>query len=44
MPSKSKQLLSISSDYGMTFGEYLFELLSGNEMSYEIVRRFLEDN
>lgn len=44
MPSKSKQLLSISRDYGMTFGEYLFELLSGNEMSYEIVRRFLEDN
>lgn len=44
LPNKTKQLLSISSDYGMSYGEYLFELLSGDESSYEIVQKYLEDN
>ncbi len=41
---KAKQLLTISNEYGMSYGEYLFELLSGDESSYEIVRKYLEDN
>ena len=41
IPSKVKQLISASRDYGMSFGEYLFELLSGDENSYNIVRKYL---
>lgn len=40
-PSKVKQLISSARDYGMSFGEYLFELLSGDENSYNLVRKYL---
>lgn len=40
-PSKAKHLISASRDYGMSFGEYLFELLSGDENSYNIIRKYL---
>ena len=41
LPGKVKQLLSTARNYGISFGEYLFELLSGDESSYELVRKYL---
>ncbi len=40
-PSKMKQMISNARDYGISLGEYLFELLSGDENSYELVRKYL---
>lgn len=41
LPGKAKQLISNARDYGMSTGEYLFELLSGDESSYELMRKYL---
>ncbi len=40
-PRKEKLLLSNARDYGISYGEYLFELLSGDESSYNIIRKYL---
>lgn len=40
-PSKAKQLINVSRSYGMSYGEYLFELLSGDTSSYDIIKKYL---
>lgn len=41
--SKIKSLIKSSNDIGLTVGEYIFELLSGDDDSYRILNGYLED-
>ncbi len=40
--SKKSQIISSARDFGISVGEYLFELLSGDSDSFEILESFLE--
>ena len=42
-PSRTKALLNTARDLAMTIGEYLFELMSGDQDSAETLSFFLED-
>ncbi len=42
-PSRTKALLSAARDFEMTIGEYLFELMSGDQDSAETLSFYLED-
>lgn len=40
--NKLKYIVSNARDFGMSVGEYIFELLSGDSDSYEVLQKFLE--
>ena len=42
-PGKTKKLLAAARVYGLSVGEYLFELMCGPESSMKLLRNYLED-
>ena len=41
-PTKEKKLLNAARSYGLSVGEYLFELMSGESSSFRTLQNYLE--
>lgn len=41
-PAKEKKLLNAARSYGLSVGEYLFELMSGESSSFRTLQNYLE--